>query len=85
MLNPDGQIWTMVAGGGASVVYRYFAGVGSVVKYIAISAGGLWFESRANQVEPNFANGSPPLRRFFGAVLPRRPPLVTRFGVIPEV
>lgn len=23
ILNPSGRIWTMVAGGGASVVYRY--------------------------------------------------------------
>ena len=23
VLNPEGRIWTMVAGGGASVIYRY--------------------------------------------------------------
>lgn len=23
VLNPEGRVWTMVAGGGASVVYRY--------------------------------------------------------------
>ena len=34
-------------------------------------AGGLRFDSQANQID-SVANGSPPLRRFFGAVLPRR-------------
>ena len=30
------------------------------------------FDSRASQVGHNVANDSPPLRRFFGAVLSRR-------------
>ena len=34
--------------------------------------GGLEFNSQAGQIEHSVANGSPPLLRFFGAVLPRR-------------
>ena len=33
--------------------------------------GGSEFDSRAGQIGQNVANGPPPLRRFFGAVLPR--------------
>ena len=58
----------------------------------AICAGGLGFDSRAGQIGHSVANGSPPLRRFFGAVLPRRyaeeiwdPPFVTCFGVIEDL
>ena len=43
-----------------------------MVKDIAIGAGGSGFDSRAGQIRHNAANGSPPLQRFFGAVLPRR-------------
>ena len=39
---------------------------------IAIGAGGLGLDSLADQVGYGFANSSPPLRRSFGAVLPRR-------------
>ena len=39
---------------------------------IAIGAGGLGFENRAGLIKHSVANGSPPLRRFFGAVLLRR-------------
>ena len=42
------------------------------VKAIAIEAGGPEFKSLACQVELIVANSSPPLRRFFGAVLARR-------------
>ena len=49
------------------------------VQRIAIGAGGLAFNSRAGQIDHSVgqsglvkSNGSPPLRRFFGAVLPRR-------------
>ena len=52
-------------------------------------AGGLGFESRASQIDPRIAHGSPLLRRFFGAVLPRRQAAkmdsVTRYGVKPRV
>ena len=44
----------------------------AVVNHIAIGAGGTAFDSQAGQIEHNVANGSPPLRRFFGAVLPAR-------------
>ena len=40
--------------------------------HAVLDAGGLGFESRAGQIGQNVANGSPPLVRFFGAVLPRR-------------
>ena len=45
---------------------------------IAIGAGSLWFESRVGQIEHSVANGSPPLRCFFRAVLPRH--LVAEMG-----
>ena len=35
-------------------------------------AGGLIVDSQAGQIEYSVANGSPPLPRFFRAVLPRR-------------
>ena len=38
---------------------------------IDMGAGGLEFESRGGQAVHSVANGSPPLRRFFGAALPR--------------
>ena len=34
--------------------------------------GGLGFDSKASQIRHSVANGSPPLRRFLRAVLPRR-------------
>ena len=34
--------------------------------------GGLGFGFQVGQIEHSVGNGSPPLRRFFGAVLPRR-------------
>ena len=43
-----------------------------IVKHIAIDAGGLGFKSRVGLIECSVATGSTPLRRFFGAVLPRR-------------
>ena len=46
--------------------------VGAVMKNIAIGAGGLGFDSCAGQIGHSVANGSPVLRHFFGAVLPRR-------------
>ena len=46
--------------------------ISSVVKHIAIDSGGLGFGSRAGQIGHSIANGSPLLRRFFGAVLPKR-------------
>ena len=64
--------------------------VGVVVKDNAYSEGGLEIDFRAGQIGRSVANGSPPLQRFFGTVLPMRykgveiillP--VTRFGIIP--
>ena len=46
--------------------------VSSVVKLVAIGAEGLGFDSGADQIGHSVANGSPPLRCFFGAVLPGR-------------
>ena len=51
------------------IVYRP---VEVVVKDIAIGAVGLGFDYRAVQIEYSVAYGLPPLRRFFGAVSPRR-------------
>ena len=42
--------------------------VSSVVKHTAVSAGGLGFDSRVGQIKHS-VNGSPPLSRFFKAVL----------------
>ena len=42
-----------------------------VIKDIAIDAEGLGFNSQAGQIGHSVANGSPPLRRFFGAALPK--------------
>ena len=44
----------------------------SVYKHIAIDVGGLGFDYRVGQIGHSVANGSPPLRRFFGAVLLKR-------------
>ena len=44
--------------------------VGVVIDDIAISAGGLWFDSRADQIGHSVAKGSLLQRRFFGAALP---------------
>ena len=41
-------------------------------KNIAVGAVGHKFDFRTGQIEPGVANGSPPLQRFFEAVLPRR-------------
>ena len=43
-----------------------------VLKDLAINAEGLGLNSQAGQIEHSVANGSQPLRRFFGAALPRR-------------
>ena len=51
--------------------YGIMTPVGVVVRNIAISAGSLGFDFRAGQIGHNVANGTPPLRCFFGAVLPR--------------
>ena len=37
-----------------------------------MSAGGVGFDSQVGQIGHSVANGSPPLQRFFEAVLPRR-------------
>ena len=42
---------------------------GLVLKHIAIGARGLGFDTLAGHVGHSVAYGSPPLRRFFGAVL----------------
>ena len=39
---------------------------------MSIGAGDLGFDYPADQIGQRVANGSPPLQRFFGAVLPRR-------------
>ena len=44
------------------------ANVSSVVKHIAIDAGGYGIDSWAGQIEHSVANSSPPLRYFCGAV-----------------
>ena len=46
--------------------------LGVVAKDIVISAEGLGFDYRAGQIGHSVANGSPPLRCLFGAVLSRR-------------
>ena len=46
--------------------------VGVVVKDTAGGAGGWGFDSRTGKIQHSIAIGSPPLRRFFGAVLPLR-------------
>ena len=43
-----------------------------VAKDIAMNEGALRFDSQAGLIGRNVANGSPPLRRFFEALLPRR-------------
>ena len=43
-----------------------------MLKDFAIDAEGLGLNSQAGQVGHSVANGSQPLRRFFGAALPRR-------------
>ena len=43
--------------------------VAQLLKDIAVGAEGLWFDSRAGQIGRSVANGSSPLRCFFGAVL----------------
>ena len=43
-----------------------------VLKDFAIDAEGLGLNSQAGQIGHSVANGSQPLRRFFGAGLPRR-------------
>ena len=43
-----------------------------LLKLIVIGAGGMGFDSRAGQIGHSVAYGSPPLRRFFRAVLSRR-------------
>ena len=54
-----------------------------VVKDITIGAGGDGFDVRAGEIRHSVANGSSPLRRFFGSG--SAPPLVTRFDVIARV
>ena len=43
--------------------------VGIAVKNITLGVEGRWLVSRAGQIALRVANGSPPLRCFFGAVL----------------
>ena len=45
--------------------------VGVVGKEPVIGTEGPGFDSRAGQIGHSVAKGSPPLQRFFGAVLPR--------------
>ena len=45
---------------------------GVVAKHIPIGSGGLGFDSWAGGVGRCVVNGSPPLPRFFRALLPRR-------------
>ena len=54
--------------------------MGVVVKDIAIGTRGLGFDSRAIQIGHSVANGSPLMRRLFGAVLPRR--LAAEIGLV---
>ena len=44
----------------------------SKAKDITIGVGGLGFDYRAGQIGHTIVKGSPPLRRFFEAALPRR-------------
>ena len=46
--------------------------VSSVFKRIDIGAGGLGLDSKAGEIGHGVVNGSPPSRRFFGAVVSRR-------------
>ena len=43
-----------------------------VLKDFTINAEGLGLNFQAGQIGHSVANGSPPLRHFFGAALPRR-------------
>ena len=43
-----------------------------MLKGMAIGAGGLGLYSRAGQIGHSVANGSPPLRCFFGALMSRQ-------------
>ena len=43
--------------------------VGVMVNDVAVSAGGCVFDSKSGQIGYKVTNGSPPQRRFFGAVL----------------
>ena len=56
-----------------------------MVKDTAVSSGGLGFDSRAGQIEQSVATALIFFRSC--ASMPRRgaPPLVTRFGIIPQV
>ena len=47
-------------------------GCSAVVKDVAVDAEGLGLNSQDSQIRHTAANGSPPLRRLFGAALPRR-------------
>ena len=44
----------------------------AVLKDFAIDAEGLGVNSQAGQIGHSVTNGSQPLRRFYGAALPRR-------------
>ena len=55
------------------MIFNKPAGYSAVVKDVAIDAESLRFNSQAGQIGHTvIANGSPPLRRFFGAALSRR-------------
>ena len=67
---------------------------GVVVKNAAFAEGSFWFDSRAGQSRHSDTNRSPPLLRFYEAVLPKCPgvklqrwttPLVTSFGRILKI
>ena len=49
-----------------------FSRLAQLFKHIALSWGNLRFDSRAGHIQHSVVNGSPPLRRFFEAVLRRR-------------
>ena len=55
-----------------SLVYLNWPIISSAVKYIALGAGDLGFDSRVGKVKHSVVNWSPPLRRFFVMVLPKR-------------
>ena len=66
-------------------VERHDWPVSVLINGIAIDAGGRGFDSATTQIGRRVTNCSPPLRCFFGAVLPRRCVAeigpVKRFGV----
>ena len=57
----------------AQLFYSFsYRPVSPVVHHLSIGSKGPGSDSRAGQIGHNVGYGSPPLRRFFGVVLPRR-------------